>query len=132
MRKLFCGLILAAAAPAFAAMEPGEWAFSTTSTTASIVKGSTKPGAPVRSSFQNCVRKEDLGNPQRWIQRNMQTDCAYTNIKRGTDSYGWDVSCPKAGWKGNGSAQVAKGRLQGQTRVGGQLDRNESIQITTT
>ena len=114
MRKIALVVLLGAAAPALAQMEPGEWQFNSTTSSKALKQ-------PQVSMNRQCLRKEEAGSPRAWMGQRSPRDCQMTDIRRGGDTWAWDISCAKTGWTGSGSATVSmKGRaVQAQSRVGG-------------
>jgi hypothetical protein len=114
MRKVVFALLLAAAMPALGQrLEPGDWAFTTTTTSNGLK-------APLTTTTRRCIRNEDAASPQRWMAQRPDMDCQMSGITRGGDSVGWDIACRKSGWRGTGRATVGKGTLEAQTRMGNQ------------
>lgn len=126
MRKVAFALLLAAAMPALAQrLEPGEWAFTNTTSSKALK-------APKTTTSRRCIRNEDAASPQRWMGQRPDLDCQMSGIKRGGDSVSWDIACTKTGWRGTGTASVGKGTMQAQTRIGNMHTTEKSkIEIST-
>ena len=127
MKKLLVALALAAPGAAMAYLEPGEWTFTSTVTSTSLKNAHI-------NTYRQCISKAEAGNPRAWFGQRGTTDCQFQSIKGSYETYSWEISCPKAGWKGNGNATVAgKGRtVQAQTRVSNGATRAVSLVDTTT
>ena len=108
MQKAFIvALALAIAAPAAAqSLQPGEWEFTATGTSPALPK-------PQTHVFKQCIKKEDADDPERWMgNKGKPADCKVTPGKRTADGYTWQMSCPKSGMNGSGSARMAGGTME--------------------
>jgi hypothetical protein len=116
MNKLTAAMLVAAMAlPAAAAeIEPGEWEFTSVSTSALL------PG-PQNATFRRCIRKEDAANPDRFMADPGQQDCKLTPGAKTATSYSWQLECPKANLRGTGSARLAGGTMEGETVMSGEV-----------
>ena len=101
-------------APSLAAeIEPGEWEFTSTSTSRLF------PG-PQTTSFRRCIKKEEAANPDRWMaQPSQQGDCKVTPGTKSADTYTWVMECPKAKMRGTGSARMSRASMEGETHMTG-------------
>ena len=116
MRAL-AAMLLATASATVAAqeLEPGEWEFTSTSTSQLF------PGPQV-ASFRRCIRKEEAANPDSWMGKPDPTgDCKLTPLKKAGDTYSWEMECPKANMRGSGSARLGRGTMEGQTNMNGEV-----------
>jgi hypothetical protein len=114
--KTLAAAILAAgmALPAAAAdIEPGEWEFTSVSTSALL------PG-PQNTTFRRCIRKEEAANPDRWMSDAGQ-DCKLTPGAKTANSYSWQMECPKTKLRGSGSARLAGSSMEGETVMNGEV-----------
>jgi len=113
---LACFLGAACASASLAAeLEPGEWEFTSVSTSRLF------PG-PQNASFRRCIRKEEAANPDKWMsQPDPQGDCKLTPMAKSADSYTWLMECPKANMRGTGSARLARSTMEGETVMNGEV-----------
>jgi len=113
MRFLLLCLVMVPG-PALARLEQGQWTFTSTTT-------STALKSPQTTMYEQCIRAAEAANPRAWMGQRNATGCQFVGMKSTQETYAWEITCPKAGWKGSGSATVsAKGRaMQAQTRVSG-------------
>src|SRR5919108_6462572 len=89
-------------------LEPGEWEFSSTMPSPQLPK-------PQSMTFKHCIKKEDANNPERWMgQRNQQTDCKFTPLKKSSEGYSWEMNCPESRMKGNGTVRIGTGTMQSE------------------
>jgi hypothetical protein len=116
MKKIaFAGLILAAAPALAAEIEPGEWEFTSTSTSRLFP-------APQTASFKRCIKKEEAQNPDRWMASpQQQGDCKVTPGAKTADTYTWTMECPKANMRGSGTARMSRGSMEGETQMSGEV-----------
>jgi len=116
MRNILAAALALACIPGLAAeLEPGEWEFTSTSTSRLF------PG-PQTASFRRCIRKEEAANPDRWMaQPSEQGDCKVTPTKKTADTYTWVMECPKANMRGTGSARMSRTAMEGETRMTGEV-----------
>jgi hypothetical protein len=106
---LSCGSALAAE------IEPGEWEFTSTSTSR-LFQG------PQTANFKRCIRKEEAANPDKWmLQPDPQGDCKLTPLSKTADSYTWSMECPKANMRGTGSARMSRNSMEGETQMTGEV-----------
>lgn len=114
IKAALLALALAVPAAGFAqGLEPGEWEFSSTMTSAMLPK-------PQAMTFRHCIRKEDAGNPERWMgQKQRETDCKFTPLKKSGDGYSWTMDCPKSKMKGSGTVKIGQGTMQSEMRMSG-------------
>src|SRR5687767_9464267 len=114
MKRLFLAVLLALPGPALARLEQGQWTFTSTVT-------STALKTPHTTTYQQCIRSEEAGNPRAWLGNRPGQDCQFRDMKATPAVYAWEIACPKAKWSGSGNASVTgKGReMQAQTRVSG-------------
>ena len=110
-------LVLAAAfTPALAQeLDPGEWEFTSTSTSQLFA-------GPQTASFRRCIRKEEAANPDSWMGKPDPTgDCKLTPLKKAGDTYTWDMECPKANMRGSGIARMSRTTMEGETHMTGEV-----------
>lgn len=125
MKALLFAAALGACAPAIAqGLEPGEWEFSSTMTSAMLPK-------PQSMTFRNCIKKEDADNPERWMgQKQRETDCKFTPLKKSGDGYSWEMTCPKSNMKGSGTVRIGRGTMQSEMRMSGDA-KGEKFEMLT-
>jgi len=114
LRSLVLAAGVAAAGPALAqGLEPGEWEFNSTMSSAMLPK-------PQQMTFRHCIRKEDADNPERWMgEKQRETDCKFTPLKKSGDGYSWTMDCPKSKMKGSGTVKMGQGTMQSEMRMSG-------------
>ena len=122
MRWLWLGLALAAA-PCLAQVQPGEWEFTSTSTSRLFAK-------PQVLSFKRCIRKEDADDPERWMSDPGQGDCKITPSERSGDTYRWEMTCPSVGMRGRGLARLRGTTMDGESQMTGEL-KGEKFELNT-
>jgi hypothetical protein len=114
MKKVVFAFLLAAGMPALGqGLEPGEWEFSSTMTSPMFPK-------PQSMNFKHCIKKEDADNPERWMgQKQRETDCKFTPLKKSGDGYSWEMNCPTSNMKGSGTVRIGQGTMQSDMRMSG-------------
>jgi Protein of unknown function (DUF3617) len=96
-------------------LEAGEWQFDTAMTSPMMPK-------PQSSTFTRCVKKEEASDPSKWGGKpQAQTDCVVTPGAKSPDSYSWEISCPKSGMKGKGSARFGRGTVETEMHMTGEM-----------
>jgi len=116
-----CGL---AAPPAQATeIEPGEWEFSST-TTSRLFNG------PQIVRFRRCIRPEEAQNPDRWMADTGQSDCKVIPRPRTGDTYAWTMECKHGNVRGAGSARMSRTSMEGETNMTGEL-QGQKFEIRT-
>ena len=114
MRKLLLLFLSMAPATAIAAeIEPGEWEFTSVSTSRLF------PG-PQNATFRRCIKKEEAANPDRWMSDAGQ-DCKLTPGAKTENSYSWKMVCPKANMSGTGTARMTRATMEGETIMNGEV-----------
>jgi len=107
-------------------MEPGEWQFDTVMTSPMMPK-------PQVSSFTRCVKPEEAADPSKMMGKpREQSDCRMTPGKKSSDTYTWEMSCPKAGMKGNGTARYGRGTLESEMQMTGEMQGRKFDMTTKT
>jgi hypothetical protein len=111
MFRTLIGSMLALAAGGAVAqqMEPGEWEFTSTVTSASLPQ-------PQTMTMKRCVTKDDVSDPARW-QGKPENDCRMTPKGRSGELHSWEMACPKSGMRGSGTVRYGKGTVESETRV---------------
>ena len=122
MKWLGLGLALAAA-PCLAQVQPGEWEFTSTSTSRLFAK-------PQVLVFKRCIRKEDADDPERWMSNPGQSDCKLTPASRSGDTYRWEMNCPSAGMRGSGFARLRGATMEGESQMAG-VSKGEKFELST-
>jgi hypothetical protein len=118
MCRLLLSVLLAVAPPALLAqgLEPGEWEFSSTTTSPMLPK-------PHSSTLRHCVKKEDAEKPERWMgQKSPQSsDCKFSYGQKSGRTMSWQVSCPKSNMRGSGNARVGRGSMESDMSMSGEM-----------
>ena len=116
IKKILAAVLALACTPSFAMqLDPGEWEFTSTSTSRLF------PG-PQTASFRRCIKKEEAANPDQWMGKpDPQGDCKLTPVKKTADTYSWEMECPKANMRGTGSARMSRGTMEGETHMTGEV-----------
>lgn len=115
MKKLL--LLVLSMAPAIASaaeIEPGEWEFSSVSTSRVFP-------TPQTATFRRCIRKEEAANPDRWMLDPGQGDCKLTPGAKTENSYSWKMVCPQANLRGTGTARMTRATMEGETVMNGEV-----------
>jgi hypothetical protein len=122
MRKLACLMMIAMCTPALGQeMEPGEWQFTTTM---------TSPGMPKPHVMTNsrCVKDTD---PSRLAGKvESKSDCKISPSKKSGGNYSWEMTCPKSGMQGSGTARVTRDTLESEMRMTGEQGGQKIEMIT--
>ena len=108
--------IVAAAIPlvGLCALEPGEWEFTSVSSSALFPK-------PQTSTFKRCIKKDEAADPERWMSSpGEKSDCKLTPTTKTPDTYAWTMECPSANMRGSGSARMSGSRLEGESHMSGE------------
>ena len=117
-------LLVACSVASAAELEPGEWEFTSTSTSRLF------PG-PQTASFKRCIKKEEAQNPDKWMaEPSQQGDCKVTPGKKTADTYTWTMECPKANMRGTGSARLTRASLEGESVMRGEA-RGRKFEVRT-
>jgi len=116
LKRILPAILVLSFNPCYAAeLEPGEWEFTSTSTSRLF------PG-PQTASFRRCIRKEEAANPDKWMsQPDPQGDCKLTPGAKTADTYTWSMECPKANMRGTGSARMSGATMEGETHMTGEV-----------
>ena len=128
MLRLFTAWALAAAcAPAFAqALQPGQWEF----TNSMQIPGAPKPQV---MTTQRCVTRQESEDPERWMGKKAdQADCKVTIKSKTATSASWEISCPKSGMRGTGTARITGTTMESDQRMVGEMQGKKfEMQIKT-
>jgi Protein of unknown function (DUF3617) len=123
MQRLLLLVLTISSCTAMAAeIEPGEWEFTSVSTSALL------PG-PQNATFRRCIKKEEAANPDRWMSDAGQ-DCKLTPGAKSPDSYNWRMECPKANLRGTGTARMAGATMEGETVMNGEV-KGQKFELRT-
>jgi hypothetical protein len=116
LRRILPAILVLLFNPGFAAeLEPGEWEFTSTSTSRLF-------SGPQTASFRRCIRQEEAANPDKWMsQPDPQGDCKLTPGAKTADTYTWSMECPKANMRGTGSARMSGATMEGETQMTGEV-----------
>ena len=90
-------------------MEPGEWEFTNTMSSPALPQ-------PQTMTMKQCVTSKMAGDPAGWQPR-PESDCTVTPKGKSGDSVSWEISCPKSGMKGSGTARLGKGTVESETKM---------------
>ena len=126
MKRLLAAALLALAPPLAIAteLEPGEWEFTSVSTSKLL------PG-PQRASFKRCIRPDEAQNPDKWMaEPSQQGDCKVTPGKKSGDTYTWTMHCPHGNIRGAGRARLSRTSMVGETNMTGEL-QGQKFEIRT-
>jgi hypothetical protein len=127
-RKIAALLLVAACPPALAQqLEPGLWEFINTMSMAGMPK-------PQVNTVQRCLTKEEAADPSKWHgQKAQQADCKVTMKNRTATTASWDMTCPKTGMTGTGSARLGRGTVESEQHMAGEMQgRKFEMQLKTT
>jgi Protein of unknown function (DUF3617) len=126
MRKLVCLMLFAICTPVLGQeMEPGEWEFVSTMTSPGMPK-------PHTMTHARCVTKDDM-DPSRWADRQQgKSDCKVTGSKKSAGTQSWEVSCPKSGMRGSGSARYTRSTVEAELRLTGEGGGKQFEMLTKT
>jgi uncharacterized protein DUF3617 len=116
MKIMLAAVVALASAPCLAAeLEPGEWEFTSTSTSRLF------PG-PQTASFKRCIKKEEAANPDQWMGKpDPSGECKLTPGQKTADTYAWEMECPKAKMRGSGIARMSGRTMEGETSMTGEV-----------
>jgi hypothetical protein len=96
-------------------LEPGEWEFTSVSTSGLFPK-------PQTQTFRRCIRREEAAHPETWMGKpDAQGDCRLKPGKVTADTYQWEMECPKANMRGSGSARLSGAAMEGETLMAGEV-----------
>jgi hypothetical protein len=96
-------------------LQPGEWEFTSTTTSPMLPK-------PQSVTVKQCVKPEDAADPERWMGRkNDKSDCTVTHGKKGADTLTWEMSCPKSNMRGSGSARLLRDTMESSMQMSGDM-----------
>jgi hypothetical protein len=113
MLRMLIGSMLALAASGAVAqqMEPGEWEFTNTVTSAMLPQPQ-----PQTMTMRRCITRDDVSDPARW-QGKPESDCKMTPKGKSGDRHAWEMTCPKSGMRGSGTVRYGKGTVVSETKV---------------
>lgn len=120
MLRILIGPVIALAAFAAHAqqIDPGEWEFANTMTSPMFPQAQTM-------TIRRCITAKEAADPAGWQPR-PETDCKVTPKGKSADSVSWELSCPKSGMTGTGTARLAKGAIESEMKM-----RGQGIEMTT-
>ena len=121
-RTLTASTLAFAALAAHAQMQPGEWEFTNTMSSAALPQ-------PQTMTMKKCITSQQAGDPAGWQPR-PESDCKVTPKGKSGDSVAWDISCPKAGMNGTGTARLAGATIEGETKMT-MSGQGQNVQMTT-
>jgi hypothetical protein len=105
-------------------IEPGEWEFTSVSTSRLL------PG-PQTARFRRCIRPEEARNPDKWMaEPSQQGDCKVIPGKKSADTYTWTMQCPHGNIRGSGSARLSRASMEGETNMTGEM-QGQKFEIRT-
>jgi hypothetical protein len=115
IRQLLLLILSVAPGMAIAAeIEPGEWEFTSVSTSRVFP-------TPQTATFRRCIKQEEAANPDRWMLDPGQGDCKLTPVSRTEDSYRWRMECSSARLVGFGNARLTRATIEGETVMNGEV-----------
>jgi len=123
-RTLTASTLAFAALAAHAQMQPGEWEFTNTMSSAALPQ-------PQTMTMKKCITSQQAGDPAGWQPR-PESDCKVTPKGRSGESVSWDIACPKSGMKGSGTARLGQGTVESETKNFGVTSLNEVREKLTT
>lgn len=123
MRTLLAAVLALLALPAAAQIEPGEWEFTSVSTSRLF------PG-PQHATFRRCIRKEEAANPDRWMSDAGQSDCKLTPGAKTANTYSWKMECPSSKLVGTGTARMSSATMEGETIMNGEV-KGQKFELRT-
>ena len=127
--RIFAVSALASAwMPALAqGLQPGQWEFTNTMQ----MSGAPKPQV---MTTQRCVTKQESEDPEKWMGKKAdQADCKVTVKNKTATSASWEISCPKSGMRGTGTARISSGTMESDQRMTGDMQGKKfEMQIRTT
>jgi hypothetical protein len=119
-------LMLAAAicGPAAAQeMEPGEWQFTSSASSPMFPNAQS-------STITHCIKKEDAGDPQRWMGKPPDSDCKMTLGPRSGEGQSFEFSCPKSNMRGTGTIRYGRGTVESDLQMAGDM-QGQKFEIRT-
>ena len=124
MFRIWIGSMVALAAFAAQAqqMEAGEWEFTNTMSSPMLPQ-------PQTMTMKRCLTSKEVSDPAGWQPR-PESDCKVTPKGRSGDSVSWDISCPKSGMNGSGTARLAGATVESETKMT-MSGQGQSVQMTT-
>ena len=121
-RTLTASILAFAALAAHAQMQPGEWEFTNTMSSAALPQ-------PQTMTMKKCITSQQAGDPAGWQPR-PESDCKVTPKGKSGDSVSWDISCPKAGMNGAGTARLSGATIEGETKMM-MSGQGQNVEMTT-
>ena len=103
-------------------VEPGEWEFTNTMSSPMLPQ-------PQTMTMKQCITAQQASDPAGWQPR-PESDCKVTPKGKSGDSVSWEISCPKSGMNGNGTARLGKGTLESETKMS-MSGQGQSFEMTT-
>ena len=124
MYRIWIGSMVALAAFAAQAqqMEAGEWEFTNTMSSPMLPQ-------PQTMTMKRCLTAKEVSDPAGWQPR-PESDCKVTPKGKSGDSVSWDISCPKAGMNGSGTARLSGATVESETKMT-MTGQGQSVQMTT-
>jgi uncharacterized protein DUF3617 len=122
--RIWIGSMVALAAFAAQAqqMEAGEWEFTNTMSSPMLPQ-------PQTMTMKRCLTSKEVSDPAGWQPR-PESDCKVTPKGKSGDSVSWDISCPKAGMNGSGTARLSGASVESETKMT-MSGQGQSVQMTT-
>ena len=124
MFRIWIGSMVALAAFAAQAqqMEAGEWEFTNTMSSPMLPQ-------PQTMTMKRCLTSKEVADPAGWQPR-PESDCKVTPKGKSGDSVSWEISCPKAGMNGTGTARLAGATIEGETKMT-MSGQGQNVEMTT-
>jgi len=122
--RIWIGSMVALAAFAAQAqqMEAGEWEFTNTMSSPMLPQ-------PQTMTMKRCLTSNEVADPPGWQPR-PESDCKVTPKGKSGDSVSWDISCPKAGMNGAGTARLSGATIEGETKMM-MSGQGQNVEMTT-
>ena len=124
MFRIWIGSMVALAAFAAQAqqMEAGEWEFTNTMSSPMLPQ-------PQTMTMKRYLTSKEVADPAGWQPR-PESDRKVSPKGKSGDSVSWDISCPKAGMNGTGSARLAGATIEGETKMT-MSGQGQNVEMTT-
>ena len=124
MLRTLIGSMLALSATCTLAqqMEPGEWEFTNTMSSPMLPQ-------PQTMTMRRCLTSKEVSDPAGWQPR-PESDCKVTPKGKSGDSVSWDISCPKSGMNGSGTARLSGGTIDSETKMT-MSGQGQNVEMTT-
>ena len=123
MKTLLAVVLAICSLPAAAQIEPGEWEFTSVSTSRLLPE-------PQHATFRRCIPKEEAANPDRWMGNAGLSDCKLTPGAKTANTYSWKMECPSSKLVGTGTARMSSATMEGETIMNGEV-KGQKFELRT-